>query len=101
MSVSTHFGDAPQPACDDAGGRLGVGAGGEYSAPGPRASVCQQSGLPTAGTWASSWQAPGIYLLVEDTTELSWPEAAERRLGPAGPGKATSQGVRLHSLVAA
>ena len=48
-------------------------------------------------------QAPGTYLLVEDTTELSWPEATERRagLGPVGPGKATSQGVLLHSLVAA
>ena len=48
-------------------------------------------------------QAPGTYLLVEDTTELSWPEAAERRpgLGPVGPGKATSQGVLLHSLLAA
>ena len=48
-------------------------------------------------------QAPGTYLLVEDTTELSWPEAAERRagLGPVGPGKARSQGVLLHSLVAA
>ena len=48
-------------------------------------------------------QAPGTYLLVEDTTELSWPEAAERRagLGPVGQGKAGSQGVLLHSLVAA
>ena len=48
-------------------------------------------------------QAPGTFLLVEDTTELSWPEAAERRpgLGPVGPGKAWSQGVLLHSLVAA
>jgi len=48
-------------------------------------------------------QAPGTYLLVEDTTELSWPAAAERRagLGPVGPGKAFSQGVLLHSLVAA
>jgi hypothetical protein len=48
-------------------------------------------------------QAPGTYLLVEDTTELSWPEAAERRagLGPVGSGKARSQGVLLHSLVAA
>ena len=48
-------------------------------------------------------QTPGTYLLVEDTTELSWPEAAERRagLGPVGPGKAYSQGVLLHSLVAA
>ena len=47
-------------------------------------------------------QAPGTFLLVEDTTELSWPEAAERRagLGPVGTGKATSQGVLLHSLVA-
>ena len=46
---------------------------------------------------------PGTCLLVEDTTELSWPEAAERRagLGPVGPGKSTSQGVLLHSLVAA
>ncbi|WP_035561936.1 IS4 family transposase [Hymenobacter sp. IS2118] len=48
-------------------------------------------------------QEPGTYLLVEDTSELSWPEADERRpgLGPVGPGKATSQGVLLHSLVAA
>ncbi|RZK47016.1 MAG: hypothetical protein EOO59_18410, partial [Hymenobacter sp.] len=48
-------------------------------------------------------QAPGAFLLVEDTTALSWPEAAQRRpgLGPVGPGKATSQGVLLHSLVAA
>ena len=48
-------------------------------------------------------QVPGTYLLVEDTSELSWPETAERRsgLGPVGPGKATSQGVLLHSLVAA
>ncbi|MGI4870505.1 MAG: IS4 family transposase [Janthinobacterium lividum] len=48
-------------------------------------------------------QAPGTYLLVEDTTELSWPEAAKRRsgLGPVGPSKARSQGVLLHSLVAA
>jgi len=48
-------------------------------------------------------QVPGTYLLVEDTTELSWPEAGERRpgLGPVGPGKPRSQGVLLHSLVAA
>ena len=48
-------------------------------------------------------QAPGTFLLVEDTTELSWPEAADRRpgLGPVGSGKAYSQGVLLHSLVAA
>ena len=48
-------------------------------------------------------QAPGTYLLVEDTTELSWPEAAARRpgLGPVGPGKTRSQGVLLPSLVAA
>ena len=48
-------------------------------------------------------QASGTFLLIEDTTELSWPEAAERRpgLGPVGLGKATSQGVLLHSLVAA
>jgi hypothetical protein len=41
--------------------------------------------------------------LVEDPTEWSWPEAAERRAGrgPVGPGKATRQGVRLHALVAA
>lgn len=52
---------------------------------------------------AQQLQAPGPFLLVEDTTELSWPEAAERRpgLGPVGPGKARSQGVLLHSLVAA
>jgi hypothetical protein len=48
-------------------------------------------------------QAPGTYLLIEDTTELSWPEAAERRpgLGPVGQGKPHSQGMLLHSLVAA
>ena len=48
-------------------------------------------------------QAPCTFLLVEDTTESSWPEAAERRSGlePVGPGKATSQGVLRHSLVAA
>ena len=52
---------------------------------------------------AQHLQAPGTYLLIEDTTELSWPEALERRpgLGPVGAGKATSQGVLLHSLVAA
>ncbi len=52
---------------------------------------------------AQQLQAPGTYLLVEDTSELSWPEATERRagLGPVGPGKARSQGVLLHSLVAA
>ena len=49
------------------------------------------------------FQVPGTCLLVEDTTALSWPEAAGRRAGPGpvGPGKATSQGVLLHSLVAA
>ena len=52
---------------------------------------------------ARQLQAPGTFLLVEDPTELSWPEAAERRagLGPVGPGKPRSQGVLLHSLVAA
>lgn len=52
---------------------------------------------------AQQLQVPGTFLLVEDTTELSWPEAAERRpgLGPVGPGKARGQGVLLHSLVAA
>ena len=51
---------------------------------------------------AQQLQAPGSYLLVENTSELSWPEAAERRtgLGPVGPGKATSLGVLLHSLMA-
>ena len=58
---------------------------------------------PHSQVVAQQLQAPGTYLLVEDTTELSWPEAAERRtgLGQAGPGKAYSQGVLLHSLVAA
>ena len=48
-------------------------------------------------------QAPGTYQLVEDTMEPSWLEAAEQRtgLGPVGPGKARSQGILLHSLVAA
>ena len=51
----------------------------------------------------SALQAEGTYLLIEDTTELSWPEAPVRRegLGPVGRGKARSQGVLLHSLVAA
>lgn len=51
---------------------------------------------------AQQLQAPGSYLLVENTSELSWPEAAERRtgLGLVGPGKAASQGVLLHSLMA-
>ena len=59
--------------------------------------------VPHRQAVAQQLQAPGTYLLVEDTTELSWPEAAERRagLGPVGPGKATRQGVLLHSLVAA
>ena len=40
--------------------------------------------------------------MIENTSELSWPEIAERRtgLGPVGPGKATSLGVLLHSLMA-
>ncbi len=49
-------------------------------------------------------QAPGTYLLVEDTAALSWLEAAERQagLGPMEPGKARSAlGVLRHSLVAA
>ena len=48
-------------------------------------------------------RAPGTYLLLEDTTELIWPEAATRRpgLGPVGPGTARHQGVLLHSLLAA
>lgn len=48
-------------------------------------------------------QVPATFLSVEDTTELSWSEVAERRagLGLVGPGKAYSQGVLLHSLVAA
>ncbi|MFD2722157.1 IS4 family transposase, partial [Hymenobacter monticola] len=48
-------------------------------------------------------QAPGTYLLLEDTTELLWPEAATRRpgLGPVGPGTVRHQGVLLHSLLAA
>jgi hypothetical protein len=52
---------------------------------------------------AQQLRAPGTFLLIEDTTALSWPEAAARRagLGPIGPGKACSQGVLLHSLVAA
>ena len=51
---------------------------------------------------AQQLQAPGPYLLIENTSELSWPEIAERRtgLGPVGPGKAASQGVLLHSLMA-
>ena len=58
---------------------------------------------PHRGLVSQQLQAPGTFLLIEDTTELSWPEAAERRagLGPVGQGKAYSQGVLLHSLVAA
>ena len=64
MSISTDFGDAqqwaqthfggvggraPQSAGGAAGGGLGTGAEGEYSAPEPGAGLCQQSRLPVAG----------------------------------------------------
>ena len=109
---------APRPAGGAAGGGLGAGIGGQYSAPEPgqaSASKAAYQLLGHARTTPDALQAPhrqqvgqqllapGTYLLVGDTTELSWPEAAERRtgLGPVGPGKATSQGVLLRSLVAA
>ena len=48
-------------------------------------------------------QQAGTYLLLEDTTQVRWPETVERRagLGPVGTGQAHEQGVLLHSLVAA
>jgi hypothetical protein len=51
-------------------------------------------------------QAPGTYLLLEDTTELSWPRPTPSSphrvgLGPVGSGRAHQQGVLLHSLLAA
>lgn len=44
---------------------------------------------------------PGLYLLVEDTTEPSW-GGKERRpgLGSVGDGKSTKQGFRLHTSLA-
>ena len=135
MSISAHFGDAPQWAQTHFGG-VGLGdvrrnrrvvtlAAGWAREPGasiPRlsqgqvyASKAAYQLLGHAQTTRDALQAPhcrhvgrqlqahGTYLLVEDTTERSWPEAAGRRagLGPVGPGKARSQGVLLHSLVAA
>ena len=135
MSISTHFGDAPQWAHTHFGG-VGLGdvrrsrrvvalAAGWARQPGasiPRLSQGQAYAskaayqllghaqttpealhAPHRQRVGQQLQAPGTYLLIEDTTELSWPEAAERRagLGPVGPGKARGQGVLLHSLVAA
>lgn len=48
-------------------------------------------------------QQPGIYLLVEDTTQLRWSWSARPRpgLGPVAATKQAEQGVLLHSVVAA
>ncbi|GAB3840990.1 IS4 family transposase [Hymenobacter jeollabukensis] len=48
-------------------------------------------------------QEPGTFLLLEDTTEVIWPKTGQRRagLGPVGQGAAASQGVLLHSVIAA
>ena len=44
---------------------------------------------------------PGIYLVVEDTTEPSWNGKKKRPgLGPVGDGKSTKQGFQLHSSLA-
>ena len=74
-----------------------------YRLPGSATATPEALQGPHQAVVRQALQAPGTYLLVEDTTELNWPETEERRpgLGPVGPGKATSQGVLLHSLVAA
>ena len=87
--------------------QLGVGQAGAskaaYRLLGSATATPEALQGPHQAVVSQALQAPGTYLLVEDTTELSWPETEERRpgLGPVGPGKATSQGVLLHSLVAA
>ncbi len=87
--------------------QLGVGQAGAskaaYRLLGSATATPEALQGPHQAVVGQALQAPGTYLLVEDTTELSWPETEERRpgLGPVGPGKATSQGVLLHSLVAA
>ncbi|GAA4003557.1 hypothetical protein GCM10022408_13920 [Hymenobacter fastidiosus] len=65
-----------------------------YHLPGQAQTTPDALQNPPRQLVAQQLPAPGTYLLVEDTSELSWPEAAGRRpgLGPVGPGKATSQG---------
>jgi hypothetical protein len=47
-------------------------------------------------------ERPGTYLLIEDTTELDWSgRRAIPGLGPMGNRNEGTQGVRLHSVVAA
>ncbi len=44
---------------------------------------------------------PGVYLLVEDTTEMIWPTTQPiDGLGPVGGGQAGLQGFHLHSVLA-
>ena len=87
--------------------QLGAGQAGAskaaYRLLGSAAATPEALQGPHQAVVRQALQESGTYLLVEDTTELSWPKTAERRpgLGPVGPGKATSQGVLLHSLVAA
>jgi hypothetical protein len=46
-------------------------------------------------------QAPGTYLLIEDTTEPSWGGRKPRPgLGPVGDGKSSKQGYQLHTTLA-
>jgi hypothetical protein len=40
----------------------------------------------------------GVYLLLEDTTEMIWPQP-RAGLGPVGDGKGTQQGFHLHSVL--
>ena len=87
--------------------QVGAGQAGAskaaYRLLGSAAATPEALQAPHRAVVRQALQAPGTCLLVEDTSELSWPETEERRpgLGPVGPGKATSQGVLLHSLVAA
>jgi hypothetical protein len=44
---------------------------------------------------------PGQYLLLEDTTEMSWSgNAPVKGLGPSGTGRSGEQGFHLHSILA-
>jgi hypothetical protein len=46
-------------------------------------------------------EKPGVYLLLEDTTELSWLEQQPKKgLGPTGSSKSAAIGFHLHSVLA-
>ena len=93
----------PQLSAGQAGASKAASSKAAYRLLGSAAATPEALQAPHQVLVGQALQLPGTYLLVEDTTELSWPEAEQRRpgLGPVGPGKATSQGVLLHSLVAA